>query len=505
MNVFLSKKYKFLKIIVLVTVCFWGASLQANNQANTIEDVQDDAFGDFIINLDDVPDIRCDLANTTPPDLGQVLLALTLIKCPLWQHTKAPVGRDILYLLPYKITALEYGGFACNLFFNMTNKMQVDAGNLLQIESAIDQQQLLNFLEVYFENASPSDISGLIPLFKKMTIQERKGGLFFQGGLTRGPCTIQINTSLQAAERNFWVNKRDQQDIRTLIQNITGQQDAAFDDSEGLRVRYGMGDTRLKLGINTINVTSLQLDFGIESILPTSRFSHTPKLKSNVGPVNTVADLQNSAVSILRSVRDYLLSPNLGIGHYAVGCYMESKMGIFHDTAQWWMRLSYDKFFPGKESRLIMVKPTVCPLTPEEAGKIPDDKQSEFIEKFLMQYVFPPSFKVEVDPGGIFNFVTSLSVDFSRCWCYAIGYDFYAQQEEQITKICSSMFSPADLRVNLAESVSARQHKIFTELMYYLKKQDYADMSIGAGGDLTVASAGIGRDWTVYLKFAASF
>lgn len=502
MNV-LSKKYNFLRLkLSLIILCF-TIGFALGDVEHHPEDffIDGDQLEEYEKSLDQMTRVTGD------PDLDQVIIALSVLKNPLWRHTKAPVGRDILYLLPHKITALEYGGVACNLFFNMTDRMQVDAGNLLQLEQAIDQTYLDQLLQVYFENATSADISGLIPLFKKMTIQERKGGLFLQGGLNPGAFTIQCNTSLQFSERNFWLDKKDQQEVKELIQRITGQEGALFDEREGYRIKYGMGDTRVKLGINTINMTSFQMDVGLETILPTSRFSHTPQLKSNLGNIEDIDELQESAVTILKSVRDYLIDPRLGNGFYGLGCYMEGKIGLFHDLMQMWVRLSYDKFFAGKQDRLIMVKATLPPI---DLGTInteyPDaDSKRQFIKNFLMQYVFPPSFKVTVDPGGVFNFVTSVSLDFSNRWRYALGYDFYAQQGEHIRKVHNSSICVQDLRVEDSESASASQHKILSELMYYLKKREYTDMSIGAGGDMTVASRGIGQDWTVYLKFAASF
>jgi hypothetical protein len=39
----------------------------------------------------------------------------------------------------------------------------------------------------------------------------------------------------------------------------------------------------------------------------------------------------------------------------------------------------------------------------------------------------------------------------------------------------------------------------------YLSKGKKWDWGLGIGGDKTVKSTGIGEDWTVYLKFVASF
>ena len=75
-------------------------------------DFDDFDFDDFIIQ---------------PPD-PKVLVVATLkniVEKPLWERTNIPNGRDVLYLMPYKITNLQSGGFFLNLFFNSTNRMKV--------------------------------------------------------------------------------------------------------------------------------------------------------------------------------------------------------------------------------------------------------------------------------------------------------------------------------------------------------------------------------------------
>lgn len=430
-------------------------------------------------------------------DLAQLLLKAN-INAPLWNSTAVPAGRDILYHFPYsRVTGVEYGGISCNFFFNMTNQMQVTAGDVFNFENLTD-------IHDFIEGVSEQDFEQLLPLFKKITLQERKAGFFIQGGFLQGPFTVQLHTSLQMGERNFWLNERDVRAIKALF----GEEfsNAEFDDHELYKIRYGMGDTRIKLGLNTINMTSFQIDLGFEGILPTSRLSYTPALRLGVvqAPFTEEESLQKNGVMALKAIRDNLLNPRLGNdGHFGFGCYIESRVGIFHDMAQLLVRASYDHLFPGDEDRLFLFNQTVTNADLETVtGNTPRDQ--EIVNDFIRQNIFPSSFKSKVYPGGVTNIVFAINANITKRWRGALGYDFYAKKKEHIKNIYNSTIELEALNLKIAESPAAVQHKIFSELFYHNKKET-VDTGVGMGGDITISNIGIGADWTVYLKAASSF
>ena len=133
-----------------------------------------------------------------------------------------------------------------------------------------------------------------------------------------------------------------------------------------------------------------------------------------------------------------------------------------------------------------------------------NEEKKQIINQYIHEYIFPSSFRVTVQPGGVINFVCALDINVTDNWKWALGYDFYAQQQECVKSIHNTTVEPQTLRLKDAQSPSVRQHKIFSELMYH-KKQRKGEVGIGLGGDITVASKDIGEDWTAYLKIAASF
>lgn len=499
-------KLSLKRIIGVLGLCFcFSVSAHGN-----VEFQGDINFAD--IDLSDIEDFESqhgfDLfrADLKPGDLLPPLIEAN-ITSPLINKTKAPVGRDILYLLPHKFSALDHGGVALHYFFNMTNRMQFTVNDLF------DQQIIDEILQTLLTLPLPdsvAELSSLVPLFKKMTIQERKTGILAQFGFVKGPWLFQIHTPFFLGERNFWLSNSDQKEVREIIQRITGKQGDALDQSEFYRILVGLGDTRLKAGLNAINMPNFQMDVGLEGIVPTSGIFHSTKLNTDVHDIIeseiSLNRIQDNALPILRNMRDYLVKPRMGNnGHLGLGCFMESKIGIFHDMAQLWMRLSYDKLLPAKEDRLVMNKQTVTQQDLKDAQDNPNDNEVAKIENdFLEEYVFSPAYRVTVYPGGVVNFITSVSFDVRRVK-YSFGYDFYAQQKERIKALHGADLPLSSIRIEDAVSQSVRQHKVFTELLYKFKTSGSNKLSLGIGGDYTVSSKEIGRDWTLYLKFVASF
>lgn len=136
----------------------------------------------------------------------QVLDIAKKINTPIWRITNPPKGRDTLYLIPQRLSAIEYGGLALNLFFNYTPKMNFSPDETLKLDE--NKEALDAIVNLLSTMLSAEEASSLIPLFKKFTIQERKVGALLQLGILVNAITFQINTALQYAERNFWLDQK---------------------------------------------------------------------------------------------------------------------------------------------------------------------------------------------------------------------------------------------------------------------------------------------------------
>lgn len=473
-------------------------------------------FGDMDLDLLDL-DLDIDL-DQRPPEGSRapinvafaqgvgILAQEVQVNEPLWLSTKPEKGRDILYLMPSKITAIEYGGGSCNFFFNITPKMYLTGGNLLNIDQ-VDPSQLSVLLagNLGGVTTNPEQIGSLLPFIKKITIQERKIGQFFQTGFTKNAFTLQFHTSLQLGERNFWLNRQDLEEVKALNQLIFGD-NQSYDESNLYRIRVGMGDTRVKVGLNALNAKKIQTDVGLECIIPTSRSSKkTIPEPIDDAQLNDDTTIFTHAVNSLLNVRDYLLTPEIGNGgHFGLGFYLESKIDLFKNLAELITRVSFDKFFEADEQRLMLQKKT---LTPPELVNTPlgDDAEAQRrVVIFAKEYLIPQPYRVSIEPGGIFNGIMILHIPYKK-WDFRYGYDFYFQQAERFKQI----HAPSNM-IQLLDSSKARvgtviQHKISSETTYRIKNFNNINLDIGFGGDTTISAHNIGKDWTFYLKLASAF
>ncbi len=457
----------------------------------------------------------------------RALFATYPLDGPLWKSTRAPSGRDPLYLLPQKIIAIEYGGVAISFFYNQTNRMPMTVstlfGDLFDPPGAggeprgfipLLQTSIEGFIADSESSVNPEQVSRdvvtLLPFLRNLTTQQRQAGFFVQAGFAMGPLMLQVHTPFLISERNFWLGARDRRLVEELMKNYATSA-ADFDYSELFHIRYGLGDTRLKLGLNMVNMTNFALDFGGEAILPTSLLSYDPRFQTHSEQVVeatpiAIDDFVTNMTDVLRGIRDYWLDPRLGNnGHWGAGIYLETKFGLFHDFFQLWTRVSYDLLMRGKEDRLFMFVPT---LTSESLDSIPpsdnrNQAEADLVNAYLKQYVLPSAFRCTIRPGGVFNAVAVGTVNWGR-WRFSLGYDYYAKQKEHLHRLHDTNVKISDLAVEAGLVERVQQHKIFSESLYSWTSKK-AQYSFGYGSDFTLANENIGSDWTVYLKFVASF
>lgn len=521
--------YKYIKSLLFVTLL--TTSLWGNGQDGDSFGPLDEDLIACLIEYEKENGLTSDLrlVNLEPFDLALAFIPFPLPK-PLWISTKKPIGRDLLYSFPQKI--MVDGGITTSLFLNVTDRMPVsvnslfgnsleekfvkdDDGNLTPVGFIPLLRMLLDGATGDLEDvANPEtlsrDIVTMLPLLRNITIQAYKTGLWWQGGMALGPFMLQLQTSLQVAIRNFWLGSQDREDVAQIMaQHFQGSD---FDYSELYQIRAGLGDTRFKVGLNTVNMTNFKLDVGGELILPTSLFAGDPRLKTDTDLVVEPdpiprEEFVSNMTTVLQGIRDYLLAPQLGnAGHFGTGIYLESKVDLFHELAQLWMRVSYDYLFTAEEDRLFLFKTTRTTQDLENLSG-DEDRRPEtalVVNEYLQQYLFPSSFRCDVLPGGVFNAIISVSTTMNR-WRFGMGYDFYAKKPERIRRLKNTSVSMNDLDISkgIADK-SMHQHKIFSESLYTISsKKTY--MAVGWGSDFTLASRNIGSDWTFYLKFVASF
>ncbi len=412
-----------------------------------------------------------------------------------WTRTEGARSRDPLFLIPSRRLACDGSGISFYPFFNMTNTLCVRPDMILNAGA-------VNILSISFsdpdsmddsERSTLGDILPMLPFLRKMTLQERRLGGMLSTVIVDGRWKLQIETVILLSERNFWIkDKRDRTDLQKLIDQLDD-----VGTSGAVRTKFGLSDTRIKFGYDFLRSEWADLTAGVQAIIPTSRmWQKDSKLTIKTKPGDELSVLVND---LLNTAGDLMIDPKLGTGHWGVGGFLDMRLHVIPSKLDFWSRITFDYLLEGNESRFM-------PGT----KLIPNDKLKDLFTSgvvssdFPLNDFFPYFVKASVKPGHIFNATFGFDWRMMQSFRLNLGYDFYSQQAEKVGKILEPNIDPSMLRIQDSVSSQVVQHKVFGEVLYEKKGKDY-DWKLGLGGDLSFASQGAGRDWTVHAKLGIRF
>ncbi len=512
----------FMKLFLRGCFCFLSLMispffLRAYNYTETEDgglafDIDDPSILDDVNPMASGPD---DLLTKFVPSLSPVLLSdkeinfLDILrqelKNPLWKKTPKKKGRDPLDMLTYTLRKFDYRGAQFNIFYNATDKMPITLGDTINLDFMSEgnfnvildlMQEELGFV---FE---PSDVTAFFMLLKNIWVEERKFGCLMRFNPFKGPFTLKFELPVLLSERNIMATIQDQNEINNLLDRYFSEGSGFDKNREFARILIGLGDTRLKLGMDVIDHVDFKTNVGFSSIFPTAggilldgRFEKPRELQA-------ASDLVNDLIS---NIRKEALRPELGNnGHFGFGTYLESKLNLFRDKIWFWWRLSYEELLSSREKRLIMHKKTIeNPDSFFNVVSVSDLERSEKLNQFRLEYVAPELYNVTVRPGGVLTFDFMGNLNWKH-FLFGLGYNFYLKRREIFTKLHSIEVNMNSLRVEDATVTRALQHKIVGEISYRFKF-DRAKFTLCLGGDKTFSSWHLGKDWTIYSRIGLKF
>lgn len=480
-----KKLYSWRELFLVLFVLFFvWSEVNVAALGSDISDLENE-FGDIIFG-DDLDENKIDLSkyDSHTRGFGDVTF---------WKKLGVSRNRDPLFLIPSRRLTLDKDGIVCNLFFNMSDRLQVSPDIVLNT-NAIDIFEPFLSSGTFGDDNEVADIEALLkvlPFIRNMTIQERRVGGMLQAGFSWGRFSLQLDTLLLLVERNFWLkNKKEREDFLRISSELD-----ALGSGEVKRVRCGLGDSRLKLGYKVVDTQWVKANIGVEGILPTSRIGKKkPDSIVKTKPGDERKKLINDLLNVSKHI---MIEPSLGTGHWGLGCFLDMRMNIIPKTLDFWSRLSFDYLFSGREWRFIpsSKEVPVSVLRQLTSSTIPQD--------FPINDLFPYLVSARVYPGSIFN--ATIGFDWTiKNWKLGIGYDFYAQQEERLSGISAFNIDSSLLKIDHAVSSQIMQHKVFGDINYNLRCRGF-DVNFGVGGDITFSSHGASRDWTVLGKVGITF
>jgi len=482
----------------------------------------DDNFGDFNFDfdLDNVPSkgqsptpLKTESIKSwvdiSPTEEDALLVIADNVRDPIWSRTNSPEGRDPLYLMAGSYRNCSKKNFQMNLFYNHTDDMNPTVGDFLKLTFDTTAQEdaffaaIVNALKVASRDKDDvaKDLKLLLSMFRNIWVQERKSGFLCKANLLKGPFVLQVDLPLVMVERNLFTSNRDQKLITDLIDQNFGESKGFDKKREFARIRIGVGDTKLKLGIKPIDSSSFSVCLGLAGVIPTAGgLLLDGKFRK---PKETYFEDYDFFAALTDNARDMVLYPDLGNnGHFGIGPFLDLKYNLCNKSLNLWGKFFFDSLLPAKEKRLIMSKKTIENPT-SIFSTPPPANQEELMEEFKSQYLAPKEYSVTVHPGGVFE--ATLGADWTiKRWTIGGWYDFYLQQRETFEKLHGTDVNMNTLKVSEACVDRALQHKLAAEVSYKIKIKK-SSMDLGVGGDLTLISRTMGKDWTVYGKFGFNF
>lgn len=369
-----------------------------------------------------------------------------------------------------------------------------------------------------------------VQLFSMLKMQERRAGFMFDAfyaGLDGW--NLELRIPLYYNERNFFLTPEEKERLQNSIlfdDNNSGHTDDSEINEHFISDAIGLGDTRLSAGLFIIDQEIFQLNIGLDVTLPTG-VAFVQGLKGNYFPANsehapfdllelfqlafgTPPDLEavkDMSIAFISSVIDRL-SANLiqvhmgNSGHIGIAPFFENYLPL-NNRFEIVTRGAVEYLFPAYEKRFYITKKfpqefaVFAPYTPnatDPAGAL------AFLNEQLINTFIPMVFSTDVYPGFLVKFCTEIIGNFGDTWQFGIGYDLWWQDKEQLGSIRADPLVIAAIRRDIATRPGAFQNKLFSSINYYNCGR-WFDWYITAYGDYTVLNSGIGKDYTLSLRF----
>ncbi len=416
-----------------------------------------------------------------------MLFIAPFVKAPIFNKTSRPRTRDALYQLPiYRLGIADREGFFANFFFNRFPNFTTPLVDQLSFD--FNEEVLRRILELAETAGQIEDIDGvinLLPLLKKIGVDEHRLGFLLQYNFQCDPLFFEIDSSLHLAERNLFASNTLTKELEEAFADILPEGDDFDKHKEFVRIRFGIGDTRLRVGVKTVDRQHLKVRAGVGLIVPSIlsglRDGHWNSIKKS--------ETNNTLDFVVNDIRRLVLNPEISNNHFATTYFIDAHVPLCDDKLHLRTRLSYDAFISARDNRLVMAKQEI---TPEQVQREDTNPEANIVQRFREQFLIPTKVIATISPGDIFFWTVMLDY-ISGDFRWGIGYDYFLQQREIFQKLPKTTLPVATTRITDATAPTISSHKVGTQFSY-----NTGDIDLTIGGDLTIVSNNLSDDWSVY-------
>jgi hypothetical protein len=490
------------------------------------------------------------IAPNPDPDVIPIINLPAILQENLYKRTNPITIRSLLDLPSLQTYYLDTKNWSISFqpFYNQTSMVYFTKCSRF-IRSYIDltNQNVINELEAALRHTLvvdqvPAALQGHIPmllgLFHPLTLQQRRLGAMLGLYKEFNRLNISLYIPFYYLENNFFLTQEQRDRIsNNPFFSIADEGSANSNEEEVdkyfirhlLSDRLGVGDTRLNALFSVYDKEKTKVWLGLEATLPTAstfsrgilggEFDQNPaRPEFNIKRIFNLSALcpredapqERANAELFTIVQDFLIKtldrlstillntplgnyrstgigPRLDIQHYFNRCYS------MHTVAE------YEHFTKHKQHRFFLVRKNSAEFNRDYQNPAQAEANINFLNNQIINTFFPESHEVEVRPGALFKFRHSIICD-KEYWHASLGFDYWHQQAEKVG------FVPEFLDKIRGLKAEAQQGKLFGTIgSYGTSIGNRIAWSILLTGDFTVFNKGIGRDFTLGLRFGMDF
>lgn len=494
---------------------------------------------------------------TSPEEIASLAVQVgldQLLRENFYLKTYPLNARSLLTLpifLPLRNPASCYGWtVGSHLFWNQTDAMFFTRkSSALCSYLGINEPTLLDKLSsieiIQSLGIKPEKI---LPLFKNMTINERRLGFMLHAQRQYERLGVRIMAPIYYFERNLFCTEQEKTAIERALGQTTDEEQMEFAKKHLICDKIGLGDTRVVLDYKLCPEALVNSTLGLFFTVPTafpfasgllgSSFNKTCKppvlnfmqlfdlvaCEGEQGIEKAKKIGENFVLGALDNFSAVVLNRPLGnYGHFGIGGQYTSETPLHVFIKRPWAehvtmksRISLEYFLPAMEKRFFIECNKAADFTAvgldRSKQQILDQINSDpayaarvlaFLEKELTEKFYPFPFKAKVWPGVAFQWTSKIFYEANKWGLYA-GTDTWARTGEKITCLNTNKNSPKNLAITKAQQKFNYQTKVLGGLFYKMARSN-KDITLSLNADNTIISSGIGQDFTVSLNLEFNF
>jgi hypothetical protein len=476
--------------------------------------------------------------------------ALCLLQQNLYLRTNELNLRSLLdygLFIPYKYYC-KNNDLAFHFFFQQTTRDNFTR-NSTNIDTylALFKPTLLDELARVIQNVQelvdvPIDVHAILPLFKNMTVQERRLGLMMQGIRRWDSLRFRYLIPIYYSEANFFLTPQEKEAIEEQLGINDPAEDMKFARRHLIADKFGIGDLRLNLDMHLSHIGSVVSRIGVLATIPTafafkkglygSHFEKTTKRPcldlctifdlATAGKFDQLVQLgQQFAFAAIDQFSANLIDMPLGNGgHFGLGIYTRTKTRLSTLINRPWAHnikmmswLSAEYLFPRQHLRYFiptsnapefaaagLLRPTGEIINQIENDPAYARATLDFLQTQIVNRIFPFVVPARVRPGMVFRWVSRYTYDAPR-WGYSVGTDTWITTREKLSRLEIPACVPKNLNITIAQKPFTYQAGVMGTVFWKHKK----NFLLSLNAEYNATSIGIGSDWMVSIAFEKLF